>query len=79
MFVPWIAGFVVYQLVNPGFVSWWAPLWIDLRDALGITVPSWASASILSFLTSAVIAAVVGGLSRPASPSAASTSSSLSS
>jgi hypothetical protein len=24
MLLPWAAGFVTYQLINPGYVSWWA-------------------------------------------------------
>lgn len=55
MLVPWLAGFVVYQLVNPGFVSSWAGFWVDRREALGIDVPSWASASLLSFAVAAVL------------------------
>ena len=73
MFLPWIAGFVTYQLINPGFVSWWAPRWIDVREAIGFDPPSWTSASILSFLVAALGAAVIGAISRrrPASSSAA--------
>ncbi|HEX4979819.1 MAG TPA: cytosine permease [Acidimicrobiales bacterium] len=69
MFVPWAAGFVTYQLVNPGFVSWWAPRWMDVREAIGFTPPSWASASILSFAVAAAVTALFGVLSRPAASS----------
>jgi NCS1 family nucleobase:cation symporter-1 len=27
MLLPWAVGFVVYQLINPGYVSWWAAAW----------------------------------------------------
>jgi NCS1 family nucleobase:cation symporter-1 len=60
MVVPWAAGFVAYQLVNPGFVDWWAGWWRDL----GVTSPSWASASIVSFVVAAVLALVVGRVRR---------------
>jgi NCS1 family nucleobase:cation symporter-1 len=55
MLVPWIAGFVVYQVVNPGFVHAWATFWIARREQLGITVPAWASASLLSFAVAALL------------------------
>ena len=31
MVVPWVLGFVAYQLINPGYVTWWANFWGDLR------------------------------------------------
>lgn len=76
MFVPWAVGFVVYQLVNPGFVSWWAAAWIDLRSALGLTIPSWASASLFSLLSAGGVAAVIGALSRRGSSSSSASSGS---
>ena len=27
MLLPWAVGFVIYQLINPGYVSWWASAW----------------------------------------------------
>ena len=27
MLVPWAVGFVTYQLINPGYVSWWVSAW----------------------------------------------------
>jgi purine-cytosine permease-like protein len=50
LLVPWLLGFVVYQLLNPGYVGWWATWWIDLRADLHLTVQPWMSASVLSFL-----------------------------
>jgi nucleobase:cation symporter-1, NCS1 family len=64
MFVPWIAGFVVYQLVNPGLVAWWSRWWLDVRESIGLDVPPWASASIASFVTAAAIALAIGAISR---------------
>ena len=33
MLVPWAAGFVTYQLINPGYVSWWVSAWTSFgRD-----------------------------------------------
>lgn len=56
MAVPWVAGFVAYQLVNPGIVGWWREWWTDL----GFTAPSWASASLSSFAVAALLAFVIG-------------------
>src|SRR5487761_691648 len=49
MLLPWAAGFVTYQLINPGYVSWWASAWTSFGHDIGFTPASWMSASILSF------------------------------
>lgn len=58
MLVPWAAGFVVYQLINPGYVSWWAAAWATVDRGLGFHPAGWMSASIGSF----VVAAGITGL-----------------
>ena len=76
MLLPWAAGFVMYQLVNPGYVSWWVSAWTSVASGLGFTAESWMSASIMSFVVAAVITAAVGiptrrlssRTDRPASP-----------
>jgi nucleobase:cation symporter-1, NCS1 family len=60
MLLPWAAGFVMYQLINPGYVSWWVSVWTSVADWLGFTRESWMSASILSFVAAAVVTLVVG-------------------
>jgi nucleobase:cation symporter-1, NCS1 family len=60
MLLPWAAGFVMYQLINPGYVSWWVSAWTSVANWLGFTPESWMSASILSFVAAAVITLVVG-------------------
>jgi purine-cytosine permease-like protein len=55
MLVPWLAGFVTYQLVNPGLVGVWQRFWVARQHDLGFTPPTWASASLLSFVVAAVI------------------------
>ncbi|WUH99470.1 cytosine permease [Spirillospora sp. NBC_00431] len=62
MIVAWAAGFVVYQLINPGTVSRWAGFWQDVRDALHFVPQSWMSASLLSFLVAAIAALLIGAL-----------------
>ena len=62
MLLPWAAGFVTYQLINPGYVSWWVSAWTSVGRAIGFTPASWMSASILSFAVAAVITLLVGGV-----------------
>ncbi len=62
MLVPWAVGFVVYQLVNPGYVSWWVSAWQRLAHAVGFRPASWMSASICSFVAAAVVTLAVGFL-----------------
>jgi NCS1 family nucleobase:cation symporter-1 len=64
MLLPWAAGFVTYQLINPGYVSWWASAWTSFGHAIGFTPASWMSASILSFAVAAAVTVAVGPLDR---------------
>jgi putative hydroxymethylpyrimidine transporter CytX len=64
MLLPWAAGFVTYQLINPGYVSWWASAWTSFGHRIGFTSASWMSASILSFAVAAVMTLLAGGLAR---------------
>ncbi|MDT4938737.1 MAG: nucleobase:cation symporter, family [Pseudonocardiales bacterium] len=58
--LPWLLGFVAYQLVNPGYISWWARAWGHVDSWLHFTPTTWMSASILSFLVAAVATLAVG-------------------
>jgi putative hydroxymethylpyrimidine transporter CytX len=60
MLVPWALGFTVYQLVNPGAVGWWQRFWVARQADLHLTVPSWASASLLSLVVAAAAALLIG-------------------
>jgi len=62
MVIPWVVGFVTYQLLNPGLVGWWAEWWTARRDNIGFTPESWMSATLLSFAVAAVVAYGVGRL-----------------
>ena len=68
MLLPWAAGFVTYQLINPGYVSWWAAAWTSFGHDLGFTPASWMSASILSFAVAAAITLPAGWLARRRAP-----------
>lgn len=62
--IPWLAGFVVYQLINPGYVVWWQTMWLHIDTWVGFTPASWMSASILSFVVAAVVTLPVGLVER---------------
>jgi putative hydroxymethylpyrimidine transporter CytX len=64
MLVPWLLGFLAYQLLNPGYVSWWVTMWRHVRGWLHFTPTSWMSASIVSFLVAALATVPVGLLRR---------------
>jgi purine-cytosine permease-like protein len=63
MILPWAAGFVTYQLINPGYISWWVSAWEWFAKLVGFTPATWMSASILSFSVAAVATLLAGGLS----------------
>ena len=64
MLVPWAVGFVVYQLINPGYVSWWASAWSSFGQDIGFTPAGWMSASILSFCAAGIMTLLVRGLAK---------------
>ncbi len=64
MLLPWAAGFVTYQLINPGYVSWWVSVWTSVGRGIGFTPASWMSASILSFCVAGVLTLLTGALTR---------------
>jgi nucleobase:cation symporter-1, NCS1 family len=55
LLVPWVAGFVTYQLLNPGTVEWWSSRWQSVDSALGLVPPTWLSASLAAFGVAAVL------------------------
>ena len=61
MLLPWAVGFVIYQLINPGYVSWWASAWSSFGHDIGFTPASWMSASILSFCAAGIMTLLVRG------------------
>jgi putative hydroxymethylpyrimidine transporter CytX len=59
MLLPWLAGFVVYQLLNPGYIGWWVRMWQHVDRWLHLSVQSWMSASVFSFLVAAIVTAPI--------------------
>jgi putative hydroxymethylpyrimidine transporter CytX len=66
MLAPWAAGFVTYQLINPGYVSWWVTAWSWVAARAGLRPASWMSASILSFAVAAAVTGLTGWLAATA-------------
>ena len=64
MLIPWALGFVTYQLINPGSVSWWASAWASFGRSIHFSVQPWMSASILSFVMAGVATLLFGRLGR---------------
>jgi purine-cytosine permease-like protein len=69
--VAWLLGFAAYQMVNPGYIGWWARMWGQVDNWLGFTPASWMSASLLSFAVSALATVPLAAVSRRAVSSAA--------
>jgi purine-cytosine permease-like protein len=67
MLVPWALGFIMYQLINPGSLSWWTSGWTSFAHWLGFTVQPWMSASILSFVVAGVATLLFGRVARACS------------
>jgi threonine/homoserine/homoserine lactone efflux protein len=62
MLLPWAAGFITYQLINPGYISWWVAVWSRFGRTIGFRPESWMSASICSFVVAGVLTLIGGGL-----------------
>src|SRR5664279_1856770 len=56
MLLAWAAGFVAYQLINPGSIPGWSDAWTGAASALHTTGHPWLSASIASFTVAVLIA-----------------------
>ena len=63
MVVPWALGFVVYQLINPGSLSWWVAAWNWFAQHIGFTPAGWMSASICSFVVAGAATLLIGAAS----------------
>lgn len=66
MLLPWAVGFVVYQLIYPGQVAWWASIWEAVAAAVGFVPQSWMSASLFSFVVAAAVTALIHPVTRTA-------------
>jgi hypothetical protein len=62
MVAPWAVGFVVYQMINPGYVSWWLHAWSWIDARVGFTPATWMSASVLSFVVAGAGALASGAV-----------------
>ncbi len=62
MVVAWALGFVVYQLINPGYIGWWVSLWTRVDGWIHLSDQASMSASLISFAVSVVAALALGRL-----------------
>src|SRR6478736_9354401 len=62
MMVAWIAGFVAYQLINPGTIPGWSDAWTSLGGWLHATGHTWLSASLTAFVVAFLIATPLAGV-----------------
>ena len=56
MLVAWAAGFVAYQLVNPGAIPGWSDCWTEAGTWLNTLDHPWLSASLTSFVVAFLVA-----------------------
>ena len=64
MLAPWAAGFVTYQLINPGSVPGWTDAWQHIAEWVHFPYQTWMSASVLSFVVALVLTLPVAKYSR---------------
>ena len=61
MLLAWAAGFVAYQLVNPGAIPGWSDAWASAGGWLHTLDHTWLSASLTSFAVAVLIALPFAG------------------
>lgn len=66
--VAWAAGFVVYQLINPGTVPGWSPFWVEVAAAVGFVAPPWLGSSVAAIGVSGVLMVLLGRRGSDAAP-----------
>jgi nucleobase:cation symporter-1, NCS1 family len=66
MLLAWGAGFVAYQLINPGAIPGWSDAWTTAAQWLHTTGHPWLSASLTSFLVAVLIALPFAATPAPA-------------
>jgi purine-cytosine permease-like protein len=61
MLAAWAAGFVVYQLVNPGAIPHWSDFWTTAGTDLHTLGHPWLSASLAAFAVALLVALPFAG------------------
>lgn len=64
MLIPWACGFVIYQFINPGYISWWVSMWSHVAAFAHFHTRAWMSASLLSFVVSGVATLITGAITQ---------------
>ncbi len=71
MLLAWAAGFVTYQVVNPGAIPGWSDAWASAASWLHTIGHPWLSASLTSFTVAVLIALPFAAAPDPARRAAA--------
>jgi len=71
MLAAWGAGFVAYQLINPGAIPGWSDAWTNVAEWLHTTGHPWLSASLTSFAVAVLVALPFAATPLPARGDAA--------
>lgn len=58
--VAWIIGFIAYQLIYPGTVPGWSPLWAGIDEAIGFVAPTWLGSTLGTMVVSGLAAWILG-------------------
>lgn len=66
MLLAWAAGFVAYQLINPGAIPGWSDAWTSAAEWLHTVGHPWLSASLTSFAVAVLIALPFAATPTPA-------------
>lgn len=64
MLLPWACGFVVYQFINPGYISWWVSLWNAIATLVHFHTKTWMSASLCSFVVAGAATFLTGAVTQ---------------
>jgi NCS1 family nucleobase:cation symporter-1 len=73
MLIAWVAGFIAYQLVNPGAIPHWADFWTGIGTRLHTLGHPWLSASLVAFAVALLVALPFAGRATTAAATPART------
>ncbi|MBW4077927.1 MAG: allantoin permease [Acidobacteria bacterium] len=64
MLIPWACGFVAYQFINPGYISWWVAMWSHIATFVHFHTQTWMSASLISFVVAGLATFLAGAITQ---------------
>ncbi len=66
MLAAWLVGFLIYQVINPGYLSYWSSFFTDIGNELHTLGHAWLSASVASFVVAVLVALPFARTAAPA-------------